>query len=446
MPSRAAKGGRSAERDTTGVVRRAPFSKNPTVGARGQRTQQRILDAAVRVFGEEGYHQTSIDRVAKRAGCSRVSFYQYFSSKEDVFRHLTGQVARQIYASTEALDPLTADADGWASLHGWIERYCDIYERYEPVFTAFDAAAETDEAIAGGSVRIAARYIAAIRARVTTTALAPRQLDAVITLSVECLTRSCYHAGILRSVSPTSYARKRVETAVTDVVHRTLFGLQPGINVHPPARRRPATIPLDAALQKRFQQAAADLAAADGSATLTALLEAGRAAFVQRGYYATRVDDIAAVAGLSHGAFYRYFENKADLVQTLAAHAVVGMSTTLTDLPSFGSDNTKNTAALRRWLRRYNAAQANETAMLRVWVDATTQEPALGADSAPVIDWGRRRLARFLAERGFGDTDTEAVVMVALLDAFGARRRSASVTDATVRIVERGLLGHEPSR
>jgi len=28
------------------VARRAPFSNNPTVGARGQRTQQRILDAA----------------------------------------------------------------------------------------------------------------------------------------------------------------------------------------------------------------------------------------------------------------------------------------------------------------------------------------------------------------------------------------------------------------
>jgi AcrR family transcriptional regulator len=38
-------------------MRRAPFSDNPQVGARGQRTQQRILDAALRVFGEEGYHQ-----------------------------------------------------------------------------------------------------------------------------------------------------------------------------------------------------------------------------------------------------------------------------------------------------------------------------------------------------------------------------------------------------
>ena len=94
------------------VVRRAPFSDNPRVGARGQRTQQRILDAALRAFGEEGYHGCSIDRITKLARCSRVSFYQYFASKEDVFRQLAGQVARQVSASTEALDPLTPDARG----------------------------------------------------------------------------------------------------------------------------------------------------------------------------------------------------------------------------------------------------------------------------------------------------------------------------------------------
>ena len=102
------------------VVRRAPFSDNPRVGARGQRTQQRILDAALRAFGEEGYHGCSIDQITKLARCSRVSFYQYFANKEDVFRQLAGQVARQVSASTEALDPLTADLDGWAALRAWV--------------------------------------------------------------------------------------------------------------------------------------------------------------------------------------------------------------------------------------------------------------------------------------------------------------------------------------
>jgi hypothetical protein len=49
--------GRPSVDDGRSVMRRAPFSDNPQVGARGQRTQQRILDAALRVFGEEGYHQ-----------------------------------------------------------------------------------------------------------------------------------------------------------------------------------------------------------------------------------------------------------------------------------------------------------------------------------------------------------------------------------------------------
>ena len=53
------------------VVRRAPFSDSPHVGARGQRTQQSILDAALRVFGELGYNRARIDQITTRAGCSR---------------------------------------------------------------------------------------------------------------------------------------------------------------------------------------------------------------------------------------------------------------------------------------------------------------------------------------------------------------------------------------
>src|SRR5271169_6126037 len=98
------------------VERRAPFSDNPRVGARGQQTQQRILDAALRVFAEVGYHRASVDRIAKLGGCSRVSFYQYFASKEDVYRHLAGQLARQVTASVETMDPLTPDATGWAAM------------------------------------------------------------------------------------------------------------------------------------------------------------------------------------------------------------------------------------------------------------------------------------------------------------------------------------------
>ena len=100
--------------------------------------------------------------------------------------------------------------------------------------------------------------------------------------------------------------------------------------------------------------------------------------------------------------------------------------------------------ALRKWLRRYNAAHANEAAMLRVWLDAALQDPVLRAENAPPLDWGRRRMARYLRPRGFGDVDMEATVMVALLGVFGTQPRPAVEVDAAVHIIERGLLGRCP--
>jgi AcrR family transcriptional regulator len=223
------------------VVRRAPFSDNPRVGARGQRTQQRILDAALSAFGEEGYHACSIDRITKLARCSRVSFYQYFASKEDVFRHLAGQVARQVSASTETLDPLTADLDGWAALRVWVSRYAEIHARYEPVFHSV----ESDPELASLALRTGEETIARIDARLASTTLPPRQLDPVIRLLLECFNHTLDVVAIFRTVSPDAYPSERVEVAITDVLHRTLFGMRPDVNVHPPADRPPPALPFD---------------------------------------------------------------------------------------------------------------------------------------------------------------------------------------------------------
>jgi AcrR family transcriptional regulator len=166
--------------DGEGVTRRAPFSDNPRVGARGQRTRQRILDAALQLFGDEGFHQCSIARISELASCSRVSFYQYFSGKEDVFSSLAGQVARQISASTEALDPLTPDASGWDGLRAWVGRYGDIHARYGPIFQAFPTTFKDDERLTTASARLSDQSVSRIRSKLSTSDLPDRQLDPLI--------------------------------------------------------------------------------------------------------------------------------------------------------------------------------------------------------------------------------------------------------------------------
>ncbi len=432
---------RRGEREPGAVVRRPPFSDNPHVGARGQRTQQRIVDAALRVFGEEGYHRGGVARITELAGCSRASFYQYFSGKEDVFRHLAGQVARQISASTEALGLVTPDAEGRRSLRAWVARYAEVYERYESVFVVFQTAAASDAAVAGGSVRTGERHVASFRSRLATTTLPPRQLDPVLALLLECAPRTFDIAAQLRAAAPDAYRPARIGDALADVVHRTLFGRQ-AANVHAPASHRPPVLDFSATMREALGHdgAAQDLTPA-GRRTRQALVDAGRDLFVTRGYHDTRITDIVAAAGLSKGAFYRYFDSKDRLAQILAMQAIRAVSTALTDVPPATPDGDVSPAVLRRWLRRYNATQAGEAAIIRVWADGADHDATYTSDSAAALDWGRRRMAHVLRPRGFGDVDAEAVITVALLATFGARERPAALIDAAAHIIGRGFLG-----
>ncbi len=419
------------------VVRRAPFSDNPRVGARGQRTQQRILDAALRAFGDEGYHGCSIDQITTLARCSRVSFYQYFANKEDVFRQLAGQVARQVSASTEALDPLTADLDGWVALRAWVARYAEIHARYGPVFHAY----ESDDALAAVAGQTGQEIVTRFRTRLESTTLPPRHLDPVIRLLLECLNHTLDVSGILRSAGD-RYPSPNVEIALTDVMHRTLFGTRADVNVHPPEGSPPPALRSGSEMLEELRAPVGVEPDAPANRVLDALLTSGHDVFVDRGYHSTRVEDLVAAAGVSHGAFYRYFRNKDELARTLTARAVRSIRGVVLEMPDISMlDGPTGKGVMRRWLTRYHAAHVGEARMLRVWVDAALQQPDLRTESAPVHDWGRRRMAHFLEPRGFGDVDTEAVVLVALLGVFGARPRPAVEIDAAVYIVERGLLG-----
>jgi AcrR family transcriptional regulator len=419
------------------VMRRAPFSDNPRVGARGQRTRQRILDAALQLFGDEGYHQCSIARISERADCSRVSFYQYFSGKEDVFGSLAGEVARRISASTEAIDPLTPEASGWDGLRAWVGMYGDIHARYGPIFQALPAALADDDELTSAAVRVRDQTVARLRAQVSMSDQPPRQLDALLSLLLACLRRTLDNAATLRLFAPHDYSRERVEVAFTDVMHRSLFGRN-AVNVHRVAGAPPPRLEFGPAVRDMLVKEEAIRSGTDQPAALKALMENGRAVFVRRGYHATRVDDLAAAAGVSHGVFYRYFDNKDQLAIVLTVRAMRAVADAFVEIPDL---TTHHIPDLRRWLRRYNAAQSGEAAMIRVWVDAALEDARLRSVSASSLDWGRRRMVRVLAQGGCGDVEVEAVVMVALLGAFGAQPPAAATVGAAARIIGGGLLG-----
>jgi AcrR family transcriptional regulator len=63
-----------------------------------------FINAAEKLFMEKGFENTSIDEVAKEAGLTKRTLYQYFQSKEDLFYAIAVQGAKELYeASIEAI-------------------------------------------------------------------------------------------------------------------------------------------------------------------------------------------------------------------------------------------------------------------------------------------------------------------------------------------------------
>jgi len=55
------------------------------VQKRGIETKGKIMDAAMRLFSEKGFHSTNTKEIARAAGVATGSFYAYFKDKKSVF-------------------------------------------------------------------------------------------------------------------------------------------------------------------------------------------------------------------------------------------------------------------------------------------------------------------------------------------------------------------------
>lgn len=89
--------------------------------------ERRILDAALKVFAEQGYSGTTMDAVAAASGLSKPTLYQYFDSKEALFQAMMLGKRDQMLTVFDHPSPLGMVAD----LHGFAWTYADTVMRPE---------------------------------------------------------------------------------------------------------------------------------------------------------------------------------------------------------------------------------------------------------------------------------------------------------------------------
>lgn len=52
------------------------------------KTRQKVIDAALKLFGQRGYSGTTLRLIADEAGCSRGPIYWHFANKEELFEEI----------------------------------------------------------------------------------------------------------------------------------------------------------------------------------------------------------------------------------------------------------------------------------------------------------------------------------------------------------------------
>lgn len=116
------------------------------LGSRGLATRRRLLEALSALLLERSFREMTVIDVARAAGTSPATFYQYFSEVEQALLVLTEEVVDETEAFADLVDPLTWQEGGASSVRAVVDAVFDFWEKHRSIMRIVELkAAEGDE-------------------------------------------------------------------------------------------------------------------------------------------------------------------------------------------------------------------------------------------------------------------------------------------------------------
>lgn len=344
---------------------------NSAVGRRGLHTRDLIVQRAGQLFVAKGYHSTSIDAIAKAVGGSRATIYQYFESKDDIFRDLVHQCEPAVLDHARRLGQLGPHPEGIANLRDWLHDWAQLYDKYAMVFLEFpgigaiEGLPQTDAGVVSGQYAevivdklrgagidgMDSADAAAILIRISHMVNLYRFRGMFGLSSRACTTDSLTIALQLLLFPDTPAAALQAAVPPPDSGDRALHDTPPlGV---PEAPTQPQTTSLSPIRQD--------------------ILVASSALMNERGYYGVTMEDIAAAADISRATLYRHFGTKLAILDELSRWAVLEGAELAAELYEHARHGL-DLDALHSWLARYVHFHRNYGGVNRAWYDGTLAE------------------------------------------------------------------------
>lgn len=128
--------------------------------ARGERTRERLLEAAREAFDGVGWSRTRVEDVCRAAGCGHGTYYAYFANKAAILEALVRRHAADLYELVEA-DWTSGDVR--ADVRRVIEGFAALSERDRDVRAIWAAAAPSEPVLAELVDEVRAQFVRRIR-------------------------------------------------------------------------------------------------------------------------------------------------------------------------------------------------------------------------------------------------------------------------------------------
>ncbi len=363
---------------------------SPSIGSRGARTRMQIVEAALRCFTTQGYYSTSVDDIATLASTSRATLYQYFDGKDAIFIELMVESGTALGREIRNIGPLGPHADGYASLRRWLGESCRIYDTYAPMFIEWANVSSARGSLRGEVAAYVDFHTDHFSAALCAVDFEAADADVAAIVVLGMYTRFNY----IRHVYRPGVSDAQLFESLACALQRYLFPTTPervlvgGPRVGDADDDRPAVTRMGPLSQLPTADAIDRpdpfVGTSEQSAgTVRQLLDAAGRVFAANGYQATNIDHIVSEAGLARGTFYRYFNDKVQLITALSQEASTAMCPMFTEFAEIGAD--RDPTALREWLGRFLAVQRTYAGVMRSWTEGHPIDPALLVGAAEVV-------------------------------------------------------------
>ncbi|CUW29588.1 MULTISPECIES: TetR family transcriptional regulator [Streptomyces] len=116
-------------------------------GRRGQATRQKLLDCLSEMLSSSPYRDVKVIDVARKAGTSPATFYQYFPDVEGAVLEIAEQMATEGAGLTELLEGRSwAGKSGWATAQELVDGFLEFWRKNDAILRVVDlGAAEGDK-------------------------------------------------------------------------------------------------------------------------------------------------------------------------------------------------------------------------------------------------------------------------------------------------------------